>query len=74
MGRTFFGLTSEHKVQIHKTLFTLAYYSNGAFSFEQAYNMPVYLRNFHMKQLEDAKSKEMDAYKSVQKSSKPSKR
>jgi len=52
----------------------MAYYSNGAFNFEQVYNMPVYLRNFHLKQLEDAKKKEADAYKSAQKSSKPSKR
>ena len=45
----------------------MAYYSNGAFSFEQSYNMPVYLRNFHMKQLEDAKAKEAESYKEAQK-------
>lgn len=74
LGPTFFGLTSEHKVEIHKMLFTMAYYSNGAFDFEQAYNMPVYLRNFHMKQLEDAKTKEAAAYKETQKRGKPNKR
>lgn len=74
MGQTFFGLTSEHKVDIHKTLFTMAYYSNGAFDFQQVYNMPIYLRTFHMKQLEEAKIKEADAVKSAQKSSRPSKR
>ncbi len=74
MGQTFFGLTSEHKVEIHKTLFTMAYYSNGAFDVQQVYNMPVYLRNFYMKQLEEAKTKEADAMKSAQKSSRPSKR
>lgn len=52
----------------------MAYYSNGAFSFEQTYNMPVYLRNFHMKQLEEAKTKEADGYKAAQKKSGPSKR
>jgi hypothetical protein len=52
----------------------MAYYSNGAFDFQQVYNMPIYLRNFHLKQLEDAKKKESDAYKSVEKRSKPSKR
>jgi hypothetical protein len=74
LGRTFFGLTSEHKIQIHKTLFSLAYYSNGAFSFQEVYNMPVYLRNFHMKQLEDAKIKETEAYNKMQKGNKPPKR
>jgi hypothetical protein len=52
----------------------MAYYSNGAFDFQQVYNMPVYLRTFHMKQLEDAKIKEAEAVKSAQKSSRPSKR
>jgi hypothetical protein len=54
-------------------LFTLAYYSNGAFNFDQVYNMPVYLRNFYMKQLEETKEKEAEAIKSTQRS-KPSKR
>lgn len=53
----------------------MAYYSNGAFDFQQVYNMPVYLRNFHMKQLEDAKRKETEQFnKSVSKSNRPSKR
>ena len=52
----------------------MAYYSNGAFDFQQVYNMPVYLRTFHMKQLEDAKTKEADAVKAAQKRSRPSKR
>lgn len=73
LGQTFFGLTSENKIQIHKMLFTLAYYSNGAFNFDQVYNMPVYLRNFYMKQLEETKEKEAEAIKSTQRS-KPSKR
>ena len=73
LGQTFFGLTSEHKLEIHKTLFTLAYYSNGGFTFDQAYNMPVYLRTFYVKQLEETKLREAEAMKPKQ-SSKPSKR
>lgn len=52
----------------------MAYHSNGAFDFQQVYNMPVYLRNFHMKQLEEVKTKEANAIKSVQKGSRLSKR
>ncbi len=73
-GQTFFGLTSEHKVEIHKTLFMMAYHSNGAFDFDQLYNMPVYLRNFHLKQLEEVKKREAEQVKQIQKSGKPSKR
>lgn len=67
MGKTFFGLNSENKVELHKTLFTMAYYSNGAFNFEQVYNMPVHLRTFHMKQLEEAKKKEAEEMQRLQK-------
>lgn len=63
MGRTFFGLTSEHKIEIHKTIFALAYFGNGGFTFDQIYNMPIYLRNFYMKQLEDSKKREMEMMK-----------
>ncbi len=74
MGPTFFGLTSEHKVLIHKVLFSMAYNSNGAFNYEQLYHMPVYLRNFNMKQLEEVKKKEAEMLKSAQKGSRTSKR
>ena len=55
-------------------LFTLAYYSNGAFNFDHVYNMPVYLRNFYMKQLEETKAQEAELVKTNQKGSKPTKR
>lgn len=73
MGQTFFGLTSEHKIEIHKVIFGLAYYGNGGFTFEQVYNMPIYLRNFYMKQLEETKKKEAELTK-PKSTSKPQKR
>lgn len=72
MGLTFFGLTSEDKLEIHKVIFGLTYYGNGGFTFEQIYSMPVYLRNFYLKQLETVKKKEAEMMKP--KSDKPSKR
>jgi len=52
----------------------IAYYSNGAFKFDDLYNMPVYLRNFYIKQLEDTKNKESEAVSSAQRRNRPSKR
>jgi hypothetical protein len=52
----------------------MAYNSNGAFNYEQLYHMPVYLRNFNMKQLEEVKKKEAEMLKSAQKGSRTSKR
>lgn len=74
MGPTFFGLTPEYKLEIHKLLFAMAYNSNGAFNFEQLYNMPIYLRTFYVKQLEEIKVKEAEAVKSVQRNNKSQKR
>ena len=74
MGQTFFGLTSEHKVEVHKLLFMLSYYSNGAFTFQDVYNMPVYLRRFYTKQLEEAKLKESEAMKPKPISNRPYKK
>jgi hypothetical protein len=36
----------------------LAYYSNGGFNQDIAYNLPVYLRNFYYKTLISVKNKE----------------
>lgn len=72
MGQTFFGLTSEYKLQVHKLLFTLAYYSEGAFTHTEVYNMPIYLRTFYLRQLEEAKEEEQKAIKGA--ASKPNKR
>ncbi len=72
MGQTFFGLTSEYKLQVHKLLFTLAYFSEGAFTYTELYNMPIYLRTFYLKQLEEVKAEEQKAMKGA--TSKPNKR
>ena len=74
MGSTFFGLTSEHKIEIHKVLFALVYYSNGGFTHSEVYNMPIYLRAFYIKQLEDAKKEEAEAVKSATRKGNTSKR
>jgi hypothetical protein len=52
----------------------MAYHSNGAFDFDQLYHMPVYLRTFHLKQLEDIKQRESEEMKKVTAKSKTPKR
>lgn len=37
-----------------------AHYSKGAFSVMELYEMPVYLRNFYIKEFGDLKKKEAD--------------
>jgi hypothetical protein len=43
---------------IHEQIFSLAYHSQGAFTQDIAYNLPVYLRIFYLKKLIDTKEKE----------------
>lgn len=55
---TFFGLTPEYKLFLYEQLFDLCYYTQGAFSFNEAYELPIFLRNFYYKRLAEIKRKE----------------
>jgi hypothetical protein len=48
---TFFGLDAEHSVRIHELIFDMIWHSNGRFQFDTLYNMPIYLRNFYIKKI-----------------------
>ena len=49
---SFFGLQPEDKPLIHEQVFQLIYFGKGGFTFDEVYNMPIYLRNFYYKRLE----------------------
>lgn len=59
------GIQPESRLNIHGEIFDLCYYSNGAFTQEGVYKMPVSLRTFYIKKLIDAKKAENDANKSA---------
>ena len=68
----FFGLPPEYKAQIHEQIFQLTFNSRGSIPFEQAYNMPVYLRRWYIQRLDKAYTEENEAIeKSQRKSIKP---
>ena len=72
MDPTFFGLTSAYKRDIQKQIFELVYYTKGGFTFDEAYySLPVYLRNFHYRQLADTLKKEADAMNPNKRSATP---
>ena len=48
---TFFGLTPKYRLQFQTTIFDLIYHSNGGFSYQDVYHMPVYLRTFYVQKL-----------------------
>jgi hypothetical protein len=43
---------------VYDELFSLAYYGNGGWTWEIAYNLPVHIRRYCLKLLKDAKEKE----------------
>jgi hypothetical protein len=53
LGRPFYGLTlnPEDKVRIHEEIFNLAYNSNGGFTHDEVYSMPIFLRYFYIRML-----------------------
>ena len=63
MALTFFGLTPEYKLELHKVILTTSHYSKGAFSVKDLYQMPVYLRNFYVREFQELKTKEAEEIK-----------
>ena len=50
----FFGLGPEYKLGIHSEIFSLCYHGQGGFTWEEVYNLPIYLRRFYIKQVTKA--------------------
>lgn len=54
----------EDKVRIHKEIFHLIYNSNGGFTHDEIYTMPVFLRYFYLRMLIEQKEAESKHAKS----------
>jgi hypothetical protein len=39
---------------LHEEIFSLCYYGNGGFTWEEVYNLPVHLRRFYINQVKKA--------------------
>ena len=48
---TFFGLTAAYRVGKQEQIFDLVYHSQGGFTYQDVYNMPVYLRTFYIRKM-----------------------
>ena len=61
MGPTFFGLTDKYSESVYEQFFLLKHF--GGWSFIEAYNLPVGLRNWFVKRLQkqfEDEKKEME--------------
>jgi hypothetical protein len=61
----FYGLTLtlEDKLRIHQEIFHLCYNANGAFTHDEIYSMPIFLRYFNLRMLLEQRKKEEAAQK-----------
>lgn len=58
----FFGLTQEYKISLHKSIFSLITYGKGGWTWESVYfQMPIFLRQFYLKELSIALEEESKA-------------
>ena len=49
---TFFGLPPAYRPIVHQEVFSLIYFGNGGFTWNDVMDMPIWLRKFYIKQIE----------------------
>lgn len=64
----FFGLGPEYKLGIHGEIFSLCYHGNGGFTWDEVYNLPIYLRRFYIQQINRVIEEKNKATEASQKS------
>jgi hypothetical protein len=51
LDSTFFGFKAEDRPQLHENIFNLLWYSAGRLSWDDIYEMPIFLRNYYVKRV-----------------------
>lgn len=51
LEQTFFGFKPEDRVSFHENIFNMLWHSNGKLSWDDIYNMPIFLRNYYVKRI-----------------------
>ena len=68
MGLTFFGLTSKnipiHRANVFSQIHDIVFHGNGGYDWNTVYNMPLWLRKFTFKQIQDFYNKEKESSES----------
>lgn len=51
LDQTFFGFKPEDRVKLHENIFNLIWYAAGRWSWDDIYNLPIFLRNYYVKRV-----------------------
>jgi len=61
LGLTFFGLTPEYRQNLFSQIHEIVFHGNGGYDWHTLYNMPIWLRNFTFKKIEEWYKKQEEA-------------
>lgn len=50
---TFFGLTSAYRQSVFTQIHEIVFHGKGGYDYETVYNMPIWLRNFTFRKMQD---------------------
>ena len=59
----FFGLTSEYRSLLFTQIHDLVFHGGGGFKHSEVYNMPIWLRRFHIQKINEHNKKQEEEYK-----------
>ena len=63
----FFGLTPQYRKNIFDQIHDLVYHGGGGFIHSEVYNMPIWLRKFHIHKVSEWNKKQNEEIKKAQK-------
>ena len=63
---TFFGLTPQYRVDLFNQIHDLVYHGGGGFIHSEVYNMPTWLRRFHIGKINDFIEKQNEEQRKAQ--------
>ena len=74
MGLTFFGLTinsaPQSRINLFKMIHQIVFYGKGGYDFQSVYNLPIWLRKYIYKEIEDHYKEEKKAHENAKKGNK----
>ena len=53
MDQNFFGFKPQDRVQLHDNLFNLVWYGEGRWDWDTVYNMPIHIRRYWAKRVNE---------------------
>ena len=66
MGLPFFGLNPKHRISVFREVHDLVFHGGGGFIHSEVYDMPIWLRKYHIKVINEHFKEQEKAIKKAQ--------